>query len=61
MRTRWFVALLLAGCGDVNRLTPLDLTPPLVAGDMATPPGQGGCHEDASTGDPTVGSWSKPN
>jgi prepilin-type N-terminal cleavage/methylation domain-containing protein len=26
-----------------------------------TPPGQGGCHEDASTGDPTVGSWSKPN
>jgi hypothetical protein len=26
-----------------------------------TPPGPGGCHEDASTGDPTVGSWSKPD
>jgi prepilin-type N-terminal cleavage/methylation domain-containing protein len=26
-----------------------------------TPPGQGGCHEDASTLDSTVGSWSKPN
>jgi prepilin-type N-terminal cleavage/methylation domain-containing protein len=26
-----------------------------------TPPGPGGCHQDASTGDPTVGSWSKPN
>jgi prepilin-type N-terminal cleavage/methylation domain-containing protein len=25
-----------------------------------TPPGQAGCHQDASTGDPTVGSWSKP-
>jgi prepilin-type N-terminal cleavage/methylation domain-containing protein len=26
-----------------------------------TPPGSGGCHVDASTGDPTVGSWSKAN
>lgn len=26
-----------------------------------TPPGSGGCHQDASTGYPTVGSWSKPN
>jgi prepilin-type N-terminal cleavage/methylation domain-containing protein len=26
-----------------------------------TPPGPGGCHEDASTHDAMVGSWSKPN
>jgi prepilin-type N-terminal cleavage/methylation domain-containing protein len=26
-----------------------------------TPPGPGGCHEDPSTGDPTVGSWSQPD
>jgi type IV pilus assembly protein PilE len=26
-----------------------------------TPPGPGGCHEDASTGDALVGSWSAPN
>jgi prepilin-type N-terminal cleavage/methylation domain-containing protein len=30
-------------------------------GRYCTPPGPGGCHQDASTGDPTVGSWSKPN
>jgi prepilin-type N-terminal cleavage/methylation domain-containing protein len=52
--------LIMAKTDDGNRFWLLHgADPPVMR--YCTPSGLGGCHDDPSTGDPTVGTWSKPD